>query len=176
MARGMRILFAIASLLLSGCATTLGGGAQATYEPAIGEEAVVSTGAGLGDGRAALLFKAKGTLGVDGRTGKTRGGAQLGYEWLAYGDEFDSVRHGTYFGIYGGARLDDVDRGVVYVEFGHAWVIARGNDRGYSITALTLAPMIGVSLHGKDHVDSNMMIGLGLGIRTDTFSSWKFHL
>jgi hypothetical protein len=175
----MRILFAIACVCMTGCATTLGGGAQATYEPAVGEEAVLSTGAGLGDGRGALLVKGKATLGVDGHTGKTRSSAQLGYEWLAYGDDFESVRHGTYFGIYGGARLDESDRGLVYVEFGHAWVIGRrppGDDSGYSVTALTLAPMIGCTLHGKEHVDSNMMIGVGLGLRTDTFSSWKFHL
>jgi hypothetical protein len=176
----MRILFAIACVSMAGCATTLGGGAQATYEPAVGEEAVLPTGAGLGDGSAALLFEGKGTLGVDVRTGKTRGSAQLGYEWLTYGGgDFETVRHGTYFGIYGGARLDDADRGLVYVEFGHAWVIARrppGDENGYSVTALTLAPMIGVTLHGKEQVDSNMMIGLGLGVRTDTFSSWKFHL
>ncbi|MGZ3419655.1 MAG: hypothetical protein ACXVEE_17400 [Polyangiales bacterium] len=178
----MRIVFACGVLCVSGCATSLQGGAQAVLdEGAVSEEAKVSTAAGLGDGRGALLLAGRGSIGVDAHTGKPRGSAVVGYEWIAYGDDFETVRHGTHFGIFCGGRFGEHDAGLVFAEFGHAWVLARSgpgdNSSDFTITALSLAPMIGMSFRGKDEQQkTDMIFGLGLGIRSDSFSMWKFRL
>lgn len=168
------------SLISSGCATSLQGGAQTVLrtDGHLSQEATFAASAGLGDGSSfALLTVARGSVGADLRTGRALGSATGGLEWRRYGGTFDSVTGGFHVGLHGGATFEAAGRGatpLVFAEFGYAWVLDRSRSC-CRLTALALAPMIGMSAPA-DERHPVLLLGLGLTLRSDSFSEWKWHL
>jgi hypothetical protein len=181
------IMRPLASLFISiacGCATSLQGGAQTAVQTAgpASQEATFAAGAGFGDGRWALLMKARGALGVDARTGRRIGSVSGGYEWVGYGERFEDVTTGRHFGVYLGARFAQVDASwmLVTAEYGWSWIIGRSapseDTNGYSVTSLALTPMLGFAFKtARDGPHDGAVVGLSFGVRYDSFSEWRFH-
>ena len=160
----------------AGCTTSLAGGANGAMQSdgAATQEVAFAASAGFGDRSGALLLSAHGSIAPDASSG----GFVSGYEWLHYGGEFDTIARGWHAGIYGGSRGDR--RGasaLVTTEYGHHWVLDRSHGDNYGLVSLSIGPSLGVVIPLRDDDRRTaMQLGLGVGVRYDSFSSWRFHL
>jgi hypothetical protein len=180
--RVLSLAVVASALIACGCVTTVQGGAQSVAQIAgpVCAEGAVAAGAGLGDATWAMAIVGEGSLGVDVVTGRAEGTLGSGLEYFRYEGEPDHAKHGNHVGLYSGARLGLSDRDQSFLlvgEYGHAWVLNVGREDGDHVTALSLDPMLGVSLPMDDlQRPAGLVLGVGVGLRFDSYSVWHFRM
>jgi len=168
--------------MAAGCVTTTQVGTRSILHPSAGPSLIqdvnAGAGAGLGDASWALTLAADGAVGVDAKSGNTSAELSVGAEYLEYEGTASSSKHGNHIGLYGGGRVglrDGSDTGEVFIKGGHAFVLDVSRDGKAAVTALSLDLLFGVSLvDQRSWLPTGSMIGIGVSIRHDEFSEWRF--